>query len=560
MNKYLWAFNEGTGDMSEILGTKASNLAAMTKMGLPVSFGFTVSFNACERFYQDDKRIGPDIRKEIVEKLNTLRDITGSETVSLRPSMFSDIPGIRKAVLNVPSDDVNNMVTLIGEFFTSWNSEAAVYYRKAKGLSNQPKVAVIVQAMVAENRNSDSGTGTVFTRDPETGSRELSGVYYTSGMLMETSDLKKKKPDLYNRILKVSEVIEKYLKDVQRISYIVDNGSLYIMESETASRSVDAEIRTAVDMVHEGLIDKKTALLRINTGKLPSVKGNDFSPEMEELLSWADEERDLRIMATCYGLTDAEWTMKNGADGVGFFRFEKGTGAAGPDDFKRVYDITGDLPVAMRLSDCRLAVINPDIIVKQVEGIIGAAIEKKKERNMDVIPQIMIPLAGSAVEMENIRRITVEKADKMIQEAEVKLNYEVGCMIETPRAALIAGDLAKTANFFGFDAEDLTRYVFGFTGRNTKKIIKEYVENGFFENNPFTAFDIDGVGELVEKAVKTTHQIRKNFRNGLLMDWCGDIETVEFCRRIGMNYISCAPEQVAAVRIMAAQAAIKDGK
>ena len=206
---------------------------------------------------------------------------------------------------------------------------------------------------------------------------------------------------------------------------------------------------------------------------------------------------------------------------------------------------------------CRLAVTHPEIAVMQTEAIIDAAIEVSQEDNIDIIPEIMIPLVGSRAELAAVKKVVVETADRCIRDAGADMEYVVGTMIETPRAALTADTIASEAEFFSFGTNDLTQMTFGFSRDDTGKLIEEYVDQGIMEYDPFTSLDKEGVGKLVEMAVSMGRQTRPNLKLGICGEHGGDPKTIDFCHSIGLNYVSCSPFRVPAARLSAAQAAVK---
>ncbi|QAT42710.1 pyruvate, phosphate dikinase [Aminipila luticellarii] len=209
---------------------------------------------------------------------------------------------------------------------------------------------------------------------------------------------------------------------------------------------------------------------------------------------------------------------------------------------------------------CRLAVIYPDIAAMQAEAIILAAIELKREKNMEVSPEIMIPMIASANELAFIKKIVVETIDRCFKKENITLNYSIGTMIEVPRAALTADEIAKEAEFFSFGTNDLTQMVFGLSRSDSSKIIREYQEKRILENDPFETIDKNGVGKLVHMAVDLGKSVRPNMKMGICGEQSSDPQTVEFCHRAGLNYISCPPYRISLARLAAAQAVVKEMK
>ncbi len=209
---------------------------------------------------------------------------------------------------------------------------------------------------------------------------------------------------------------------------------------------------------------------------------------------------------------------------------------------------------------CRLAVTYPEIAKMQTKAVIRAAINvQKKHSDWKVVPQIMIPLICEVKELEYVKKVVVETADAEIEAAGIKLNYEVGTMIEIPRAALTADEIAKHADFFCFGTNDLTQMTFGFSRDDAGKFLGAYYDTKILENDPFAKLDQKGVGKLMEMAIKLGKPVNENLHVGICGEHGGDPASVEFCHNIGLDYVSCSPFRVPIARLAAAQAAIKSG-
>ena len=207
---------------------------------------------------------------------------------------------------------------------------------------------------------------------------------------------------------------------------------------------------------------------------------------------------------------------------------------------------------------CRLTVTYPEIAKMQTKAVIRAAINiKKAHPDWDVAPEIMIPLVGEVKELKFVKDIVVATADEEIKAAGIDLKYEVGTMIEIPRAALTADEIAKEAEFFCFGTNDLTQMTFGFSRDDAGKFLNAYYDNKIYENDPFAKLDQDGVGKLMEMAVKLGKATRPDMHCGICGEHGGDPSSVEFCHKIGLDYVSCSPFRVPIARLAAAQAAIK---
>ncbi len=208
---------------------------------------------------------------------------------------------------------------------------------------------------------------------------------------------------------------------------------------------------------------------------------------------------------------------------------------------------------------CRLAVTYPEIAAMQTKAVIRAAINvKKKHPDWNIVPEIMIPLVGEVKELAYVKKNVVKVADEEIAAAGIKMRYEVGTMIEIPRAALTADEIAKEAEFFCFGTNDLTQMTFGFSRDDAGKFLGSYYDAKIYESDPFVKLDQVGVGSLMKTAIKLGRSVRPDLHCGICGEHGGDPSSVEFCHRIGLDYVSCSPFRVPIARLAAAQAAIKD--
>ena len=208
---------------------------------------------------------------------------------------------------------------------------------------------------------------------------------------------------------------------------------------------------------------------------------------------------------------------------------------------------------------CRLAVTYPEIAKMQTKAVIRAAIEVQKAHGgWTIRPEIMIPLVCDVKELKFVKKVVVETADAEIAAAGVDLKYEVGTMIEIPRAALTADEIATEADFFCFGTNDLTQMTFGFSRDDAGKFLNAYYDTKIFENDPFAKLDQTGVGKLMETAIKLGKPVNPNLHIGICGEHGGDPSSVEFCHKIGLDYVSCSPFRVPIARLAAAQAAVNN--
>ena len=872
MKKYVYSFNEGSKDMRGLLGGKGANLAEMTRIGLPVPFGFTITTEACNRYYEEGKTIAQDLIDSIYEKIAELEEVSGKTfgstenplLVSVRSGAVISMPGMMDTILNLglndhsveglaaltenrrfamdsyrrfiqmfgdvvqeipkakfdkvfdgqkaakgakfdvdltaedleeviagykqivkeetgkdfPQDPKEQLIEAVKAVFRSWNNDRAILYRNLNGIAHDLGTAVNVQTMVFGNMGDTSGTGVAFTRSPSDGTNEIFGEFLVNAQgedvvagVRTPMDIKKMAdafPEAYADFTKIADLLEKHYKDVQDMEFTVERGKLYMLQTRSGKRTAQAAVKIAVDMVGEGLIDKKTAVTRLEPAQIDqllhpmfdaeelknaksiakglpaspgaacgqiyftaeeavaaaatgvkallvreetspedlagmvaadgiltarggmtshaavvargmgkccvagcssilvdeaaktmtvggkvytegdfiSINGGDgqvyegkiktvvpeLSGDFGTIMAWADEIRELKVRTNADNPRDAKQALEFGAEGIGlcrtehmFFEDERipairrmiladtveervaALDALRPyqqGDFKAMFKVMGELPVTIRLLDpplheflpqneediraladlmsvsyeklagkvselheqnpmlghrgCRLAVTYPEIAVMQTEAIMMAALEVKKEDGYDIIPEIMIPLVGSEAELKYVKDIVVEAAERCVKESGIEMSYMVGTMIETPRAALTADEIAREAEFFSFGTNDLTQMTFGFSRDDTGKLIQAYVDKGILEEDPFQVIDENGVGKLVAMAASMGKQTRPKIKLGICGEHGGNPKTIDFCHRAGLNYVSCSPFRVPIARLAAAQAAIRN--
>ncbi|ELC8412018.1 pyruvate, phosphate dikinase [Clostridium perfringens] len=229
-----------------------------------------------------------------------------------------------------------------------------------------------------------------------------------------------------------------------------------------------------------------------------------------------------------------------------------------PSEIKNVVAELHEFNPMMGHRGCRLAVSYPEIAEMQTRAVIEAAIEVKKNKGYNIVPEIMIPLIGEIKELKYVKNVVVETAKTVMEEKGVQLDYKVGTMIEIPRAALTADKIAEEAEFFSFGTNDLTQMTFGFSRDDAAKFLKDYYEKGIYEQDPFAKLDQEGVGELMRIACEKGKATRPDIKLGICGEHGGDPSSVEFCHNLGLNYVSCSPYRVPLARLAAAQAQVKN--
>ncbi|NMI07388.1 hypothetical protein HF638_25680 [Paenibacillus sp. SZ31] len=554
--------------------------------------------------------------------------------------------------------------------------------RKPYYISSEQSAPVLIQTMMHGTCGNLSGTGTIYTRNLLTGKRGVTGQYVPTGNASQTDHglerLRNDEPELYARLLEIGSQLETRKGEVQEITFLIESGVLYVAQTQPARLSSTATLRSNVDFVHEGLITKEDALLRIQPAHItevlkhytdsrkeesignlptqiqpvtnaecPASKNNLGSPsssDLQLLLEWADEVKELTILANADRPQDAMTARKLGAEGIGLCRTEnmllsparlpfvqkmiladseserrRGLERLLPmqqSDFEQIFEAMDGYPVTIRLLDlplhellpdqgvlekrrewlqaeeqqeskdhqneleelervirrvselhesnptpgqqaCRLSTVFPEIVDMQLEAIFRAAV-KGIRQGWWVRPEIMIPQIGHVHELQEMRDLVDHVADQVLGEEKRHCHYKVGAMIEAPRAALTATHIARQADFFSFGADELTEKTFGYSRQEAeKRFLQRDKDSRKVTNNPFHVLDTEGVGQLVEMAV-VQGRIRKPYlKTGICGENIVDLESITFCHRIGLDYVSCLPEQIPYARISAAQAAIK---
>ena len=679
-----------------------------------------------------------------------------------------------------PSDPKVQLYEAIRAVFRSWDNPRANVYRRDNDIPYSWGTAVNVMPMVFGNLNDNSGTGVAFTRDPATGEKKLMGEFLTNAQgedvvagvrtPMPISEMEKKFPDAYKQFIDVCKTLEDHYRDMQDMEFTVENGKLYMLQCRNGKRTAPAALKIACDLVDEGMIDEKKAVLMIDPRNLDTLLHPQFDPkaiktaqvvakalaaspgaacgkivftaedakawkakgekvvlvrletspediegmkaaqgiltvrggmtshaavvargmgtccvsgcsaitnfdednktfvlagktyhegdlisldgstgniydgaiptidatvsgDFGRIMAWADKYRKLAVRTNADTPRDAKKARELGAEGIGLCRTEHmffegnridafremicaDTAEAREaalnkilpmqqGDFEQLYEAMEGNPVTIRFLDpplhefvptseediellakaqgktvadiksiisalheanpmmghrgCRLTVTYPEIARMQTKAVIRAAINVlKKHPDWKLVPEIMIPLVGEVKELAFVKKIVVETADAEIAAAKSSLKYEVGTMIEIPRAALTADDIAKEAEFFCFGTNDLTQMTYGFSRDDAGKFLGSYYDTKIFEFDPFAKLDQVGVGKLMKMAVELGRSVRPDMHCGICGEHGGDPTSVEFCHKIGLSYVSCSPFRVPIARLAAAQAALKD--
>ena len=247
--------------------------------------------------------------------------------------------------------------------------------------------------------------------------------------------------------------------------------------------------------------------------------------------------------------------VPNTADEIKAMADEMGISA---DEVQRRCDDLKEFNPMMGHRGCRLSVTFPEIARMQTRAVIEAAIEVKAEDGYDIVPEIMVPLVGDVKELAFVKKEIVDTAEKVKAEKNSDIRYHIGTMIEIPRAALMADQIAQEAEFFSFGTNDLTQMTFGFSRDDAGKFLQDYYKSKIYEQDPFAHLDQNGVGQLIQIAVEKGTKVRPDIHLGICGEHGGDPASIDFCHRVGLTYVSCSPFRVPIARLAAAQAAIKN--
>lgn len=301
-----------------------------------------------------------------------------------------------------------------------------------------------------------------------------------------------------------------------------------------------------IKAVREMIVSKTAAQRRVALEKILPMQRSDFEGIYEAMqglpvtIRYLDPPLHEFLPTNSYDITQLAKDMHIGLD-----------------ELKSVISSLHEFNPMMGHRGCRLAISYPEIAEMQTTAVIQAALAVN-ERHPDwkIEPEIMIPLVGDVAELRYVKKVVCDVADKLIQESELDMKYHVGTMIEIPRAALLADDIAKEAEFFSFGTNDLTQMTFGFSRDDAGGFLQDYYDKKIFEQDPFAHLDQRGVGKLVKMATELGRSTRPNIKLGICGEHGGDPASIEFCHRVGLNYVSCSPYRVPIARLAAAQAAI----
>ena len=377
----------------------------------------------------------------------------------------------------------------------------------------------------------DGTTGNVYAQSIKTAPAELSGNFAT---IMQWAD--------EIRTLKIRTNADSPAQAAIAVKFGAEGIGLCRTEHMFFDEARIPAMREMI--VSKNVDERKAALAKILPMQREDFKGiykamegrpvtiRFLDPPLHEFLPTKDE--DIRSLAADMGIT-----------------FE---------ELKKTVNSLHESNPMMGHRGCRLSITYPEIAAMQTRAVIEAAIEVRQETGLEIVPEIMIPLVGEVNELAYVKNVVDETAKLVMNEKGMQIPYMVGTMIEIPRAALTADEIAKQAEFFSFGTNDLTQMTFGFSRDDAGKFLNDYYEKKIFESDPFARVDQNGVGKLMQIAVELGKKTRPNIKLGICGEHGGDPSSIEFCHRIGLNYVSCSPFRVPIARLAAAQAALKNRK
>ena len=377
----------------------------------------------------------------------------------------------------------------------------------------------------------DGTTGNVYAQSIKTAPAELSGNFAT---IMQWAD--------EIRTLKIRTNADSPAQAAIAVKFGAEGIGLCRTEHMFLDEARIPAMREII--VSKNVDERKAALAKILPMQREDFKGiykamegrpvtiRFLDPPLHEFLPTKDE--DIRSLAANMGIT-----------------FE---------ELKKTVNSLHESNPMMGHRGCRLSITYPEIAAMQTRAVIEAAIEVRQETGLEIVPEIMIPLVGEVNELAYVKNFVDETAKLVMKEKGMEIPYMVGTMIEIPRAALTADEIAKQAEFFSFGTNDLTQMTFGFSRDDAGKFLNDYYEKKIFESDPFARVDQNGVGKLMQIAVELGKKTRPNIKLGICGEHGGDPSSIEFCHRIGLNYVSCSPFRVPIARLAAAQAALKNRK
>lgn len=544
--QFVYKLSEGDASMRDLLGGKGAGVAEITKLGMPVPEGFTITTQACRSYLSGSNDISQEIHEQVLSSLSDLEKATGKRLgdgvnpllVSVRSGAQVSMPGMMDTILNLGQNEevVQALISKTDNPRWAWDS----YRRFIQMYSN---VVMGFPEEVFEQRLSE--------RKPE---RQVSGDNDLDAEDMEW-------------------LARRFLDDYkqQEGREFPTDPTIQLFESikeVRANADTPEDARRSQELGAEGIGLCRTEHMFFQPDRIEAVRWMIVAADEEERQEALDallpmQREDFTAMYEALGgrpmtvrLIDPPMHEFLPKTAQAVEALAKATGHTA-EEIKDTADELTEVDPMLGHRGSRLAVTYPAIARMQTRAVVEAAIQvKRRHPDWSLAPEIMVPLVSEPAEFEYVKQIVEETANQVIRESGLPMYCSVGTMIETPRAALLAGDIAAGAEFFSFGTNDLTQMTFGPSRDDAGSFLQDYYDKGLLQEDPFSHLDQAGVGRLVEMAVQYGKRTRPNLKVGICGEQGGDLSSIEFCERVGLDYVSCSTYRVPVARLAAAQASL----
>ena len=544
--QFVYKLSEGDASMRDLLGGKGAGVAEMTKLGMPVPEGFTITTQACRSYLSGSNDISQEIHEQVLSSLSDLEEATGKRLgdgdnpllVSVRSGAQVSMPGMMDTILNLGLNEevVQALISKTDNPRWAWDS----YRRFIQMYSN---VVMGFPEKVFEQRLSDRKTERQVSSDNDLDAEDME---WLARRFLD--DYKQQE----GREFPTDPTIQLFesIKEVR------------------ANADTPEDARRSQELGAEGIGLCRTEHMFFQPDRIEAVRWMIVAADEEERQEALDallpmQREDFTAMYEALGgrpmtvrLIDPPMHEFLPKTAQAVEALAKATGHTA-EEIKDTADELTEVDPMLGHRGSRLAVTYPAIARMQTRAVVEAAIQVKHQHpDWSLAPEIMVPLVSEPAEFEYVKQIVEETANQVIRESGLPMYCPVGTMIETPRAALLAGDIAAGAEFFSFGTNDLTQTTFGLSRDDAGSFLQDYYDKGLLQEDPFSHLDQAGVDRLVEMAVKYGKRTRPNLKVGICGEHGGDPSSIEFCERIGLDYVSCSTYRVPVARLAAAQASL----
>ena len=544
--QFVYKLSEGDASMRDLLGGKGAGVAEMTKLGMPVPEGFTITTQACKSYLSGSNDISQEIREQVLSSLSDLEKATGKRLgdgvnpllVSVRSGAQVSMPGMMDTILNLGLNEevVQALISKTDNPRWAWDS----YRRFIQMYSN---VVMGFPEEVFEQRLSERKTGRQVSSDNDLDAEDME---WLARRFLD--DYKQQE----GREFPTDPTIQLFesIKEVR------------------ANADTPEDARRSQELGAEGIGLCRTEHMFFQPDRIEAVRRMIVAADEEERQKALDallpmQREDFTAMYEALGgrpmtvrLIDPPLHEFLPKTAQAVEALAKATGHTA-EEIKDTADELTEVNPMLGHRGSRLAVTYPAIARMQTRAVVEAAIQVKHQPpDWSLAPEIMVPLVSEPAEFKYVKQIVEETANRIIKESGLPMYCSVGTMIETPRAALLAGDIAAGAEFFSFGTNDLTQMTFGLSRDDAGSFLQDYYDKGLLQEDPFSHLDQAGVGRLVEMAVKYGKRTRPNLKVGICGEHGGDPSSIEFCERVGLDYVSCSTYRVPVARLAAAQASL----